>query len=108
MGHRTHVTVSLQRRVRMESDFRRAILRHALEVIQRRTKSLWVNTEHKASKDVVKGHHKRGLCGCFILVALFFFLVWMHGYSLDMWMYNFIIMITLTLIRQCDYTTLIN
>ena len=34
------------------------------------------------------------------------FLVWMHDYSLDMWMYNIIIMTTLTLIRQRDYTAL--
>ena len=41
------------------------------------------------------------------LVALSF-LVWMHDYSLDMWMYNFIITTTLTLIRQRDDTTLTN
>ena len=39
------------------------------------------------------------------LVALSF-LIWMHDYSLDMWMYNIIIMTTLTLIRQNDDTTL--
>ena len=39
------------------------------------------------------------------LVALSF-LFWMHDYSLDMWIYNIIIMTTLTLIRQRDYTTL--
>ena len=47
------------------------------------------------------------MCGCFILVALSF-LVWVHDYSLDMWMYNLIIMNTLPLIRQRDNTTLIN
>ena len=41
------------------------------------------------------------------LVALSF-LVWMHDYSLDIWMYNIIIMATLTLIRQRDYTALTN
>ena len=41
------------------------------------------------------------------LVALSF-LVWMHDYSLNMWMYNIIIMTTLTLIRQRDYTALTN
>ena len=47
------------------------------------------------------------MCGCSILIALSF-LVWMHDYNLDMWMYNIIIMTTLSLIRQRDYTTLIN
>ena len=41
------------------------------------------------------------------LVALSF-LVWMHDYSLDMWMYNIIIMTTLTLIRQHDDIALTN
>ena len=62
----------------MEMDFRRATLRHAPEVIQRHTRSLWVDTEHKASKDAVKDHHKRGLCVDALLVALSF-LVWIHS-----------------------------
>ena len=56
--------------------------------------------EHKASKDAVKGHHKRGLCVDALFWLHFFFLVWMHDYSLDLWMYNIIIMTTLTLIMQ--------
>ena len=63
----------------MEMDFRRATLRRAPEVIQRCTRSLWVDTEHRASKDAVKGHHKRGLCVDVFLVALSF-LIWMHDY----------------------------
>ena len=91
----------------MEMDFRRATLRCAPEVIQRYTRFLWVDTEHRASKDADKNHHKRGFCERFILVALSF-LIWMHDYSLDMWMYNIIIMTTLTLIRQHDDTALTN
>ena len=59
----------------MEVDFRRTTLRRAPEVIQRCTRSLWVDTEHRASKDAVKGHHKRGLCVdvLFWLHVLFWF-----------------------------------
>ena len=63
----------------MEINFIRTTLRHAPEVIQGRTRSLWVETEHRASKDAVKGHHKRGLCMDAFLVA-FSFLIWMHNY----------------------------
>ena len=86
----------------MEMDFRRATLRHAPEMIQRRTRSLWVDTEHRASKDAVKRPSQERIVWMLNLVALSF-LVWMHDYSLDMWMYNIIIMTTLTLIRQRDY-----
>ena len=91
----------------MEVDFRRETLRRAPEVIQRRTRSLWVDTKHQASKDTVKVHHKRGLYVDIFLVAFSFF-IWMHDYSLDMWMNNMIIMTTLTLIRQHDNTALTN
>ena len=63
----------------MEMDVRRAILRRAPEVIQRHTRSLWVDTEYRASKDAVKCHHNRGLCVDAFLVALSF-LIWMHDY----------------------------
>ena len=75
MGHRTHVIVCLQRGARMESYFRRATLRRAPEVFQRHTRTMWVDTEHRASKDVVKGSYKKGLCGCLLwLHFLFWFL----------------------------------
>ena len=63
----------------MEVNFRRTTLRHAPEVIQRYTRFLWMDTEYKASKEAVKGHHKRGLCVDDFLVA-HSFLIWMHDY----------------------------
>ena len=107
MGHRIHVTVYLQRRARMELDFRKITLRRALEVIQRYTRSLWVGTEHMAGKDAVKRLSQDRIVWMLNLVALSF-LVCMHDYCLDIWMYNIIIMTTLTLIRQRDDTTLTN
>ena len=60
MGHRTNVTVCLERDVRMKADFIMVTLKRAPKVIQRHTCSLWVDTEHGTSIDAVKGHHKRG------------------------------------------------
>ena len=88
MGHRTHVTVCMQRGARMELYFRRDTLRPAPEVIQRCTRSLWVDTEHRASKDTVKGHHKKRIkCGCFFWMFFFFPFLCMV-ICLDMWMHN--------------------
>ena len=50
-----------------------------------------------ASKDAVKGHHKRGCvdayCGC----LSFLFLDGLHAYSLDMWLLNYINITILTI-----------
>ena len=55
-------------------DFRRATLRRAPEVIQRRTRYLWVDTEQRASKNTVKGHHRKRIkCGCFFWMLFFFY-----------------------------------
>ena len=58
-------------------DFKRETLRCVPEMIQRCTRSLRVDTEHQASKDAVKGHHKRELCVDAFLVALSL-LIWMY------------------------------
>ena len=77
----------------MEFYFRGATLRLAPEVFQRRTSTMyhipcgWTRST-RASKDAVKGHHKRGsvdaYCGC----LSFLFLDGMHAYSLDVWLLN--------------------
>ena len=98
-GHRTHVIVLLTKRskggVILQKGHSKACTRGVPETHKYHVPCGWTWST-RASKDAIKGHHKRGLCGC-LLWMLFLFCIWMHGYSLDMWMFNLIKLTTLTI-----------
>ena len=60
----------------MELYFKGATLRRAPKVFQRCTSTMYHVGGHGASKDAVKGHHKRGYVWMLIVVVFLFFF-WM-------------------------------
>ena len=71
-GHRTHVTVCLQRGAKVESYFRRVTLRRAPEVFQRRTSTMYHVDRHGAQgqammqlKAITREDCVDAYCGCY-------------------------------------------